>query len=317
VRGVKSGIKAQILAACRDAIRLLAFQRAFELRTMDEMRDFVAEHELPVNTSVRGSIRGVQASVKAQILVALHATYSQHFVAGHGILMPPLPPKHVPLPRTLDRLIVVLDMDECLVHTVWSDTETNEQTSAALSKFALSMRGDDRRPTVNLRPGLEPFLRALCTDPELEVHIFTAGTESYAAPLLDTLEGLLHVSLPRRHFRSACTVRNEHYMKDLSTITGRGDNLARVVLVDNSSTSFVPQPDNGIPIVDFLADPCDSALAPILTLINELKSQEDVRPVLVRRFGLAETLGPLRAQIDGGDQNPRETFSHGSRLCVD
>jgi TFIIF-interacting CTD phosphatase-like protein len=106
-------------------------------------------------------------------------------------------------------------------------------------------------------------------------------------------------------------------MKDLSTITGRGDNLARVVLVDNSSTSFVPQPDNGIPIVDFLADPCDSALAPILTLINELKSQEDVRPVLVRRFGLAETLRPLRAQIDGGDQNPRETFSHGSRLCVD
>ena len=32
VRGVKSGIKAQILAACRDAIRLLALQRASELR---------------------------------------------------------------------------------------------------------------------------------------------------------------------------------------------------------------------------------------------------------------------------------------------
>ena len=76
--------------------------------------------------------------------------------------MPPLPSKHIPLPRTLDRLIVVLDMDECLVHTVWSDTETNEQASAGLSQFALSMRGDDRRPTVNLRPGLEPFLRALC-----------------------------------------------------------------------------------------------------------------------------------------------------------
>ena len=81
VRGVKSGIKAQILAACRDAIRLLAFQRASELRTMDEMRDFVAEHELPVNTGVRGRTRGVQASVKAQILVALHATHSQHFGA--------------------------------------------------------------------------------------------------------------------------------------------------------------------------------------------------------------------------------------------
>ena len=82
VRGVKSGIKAQILAACRDAIRLLAFQRAFELRTMDEMRDFVAEHELPVNTGVRGRTRGVQASVKAQILSGRTSCYILAAVRG-------------------------------------------------------------------------------------------------------------------------------------------------------------------------------------------------------------------------------------------
>ena len=92
-----------------------------------------------------------------------------------------------------------------------------------------------------MRPGLERFLRAVCTDTSLEVHIFTAGEEHYAAPLLDTLEELLHISLPRRHYRSACTVRNQYYMKNLAAIIARADGLARVVLVDNSSVSCALQ----------------------------------------------------------------------------
>ena len=279
-------------------------------------------------------MRGVKASVKAQILVVLQAKYSQQFIEGRRILPPPpLPPPPPPppppmlmptptrlaTPRSMDRLIVVLDMDECLVHSVWdtSGVESGEAASSMLRTFSFQTRGDEqRRLTVNMRPGLERFLRAVCADTSLEVHIFTAGEEQYAAPLLDTLQGLLHISLPRRHYRSACTVRNQYYMKNLAAITTRADDLARVVLVDNLSVSFALQPDNGIPIADFIDDPRDSELARVLALLNELASEADVRPVLARRFGLAdsETMRSLRQRIDGGDPNPRETLGRGSRL---
>jgi CTD small phosphatase-like protein 2 len=105
-------------------------------------------------------------------------------------------------------------------------------------------------------------------------------------------------------------------MKNLAAITTRADDLARVVLVDNLSVSFALQPDNGIPIADFIDDPRDSELARVLALLNELASEADVRPVLARRFGLAdsETMRSLRQRIDGGDPNPRETLGRGSRL---
>lgn len=93
------------------------------------------------------------------------------------------------------RLTVVLDMDECIIHTTdFSDDASGyRQTEASrdeavkreVATFQLKM-GDGVTATVHKRPGLEDFLTACAA--EFDTYVFTAGTEPYASPLLDVLD---------------------------------------------------------------------------------------------------------------------------------
>ena len=97
-------------------------------------------------------------------------------------------------------------MDECLVHSIFDgDREythqlkggsaggasgTDDDNTERCASFRLTMM-DNEQCIVNLRPGLEGFLAAVCA--RFDTWVFTAGMELYASPLLDTIdpEGLL------------------------------------------------------------------------------------------------------------------------------
>lgn len=72
--------------------------------------------------------------------------------------------------------------------------------------------------------------------------------------------------------------------------------MARTVLVDDSNTSFMLQPDNGIPISAFYGDPRDRGLVEVLPLLRRLCEADDVRPELRAKFGVqAKLLSKLQA----------------------
>jgi len=211
-------------------------------------------------------------------------------------------------------LIVVLDMDECLIHSQFlsspavarvyahqlqqqrrQQSRNNSTCTASVDSFRVTLPDGDL-VHVNVRPGLEAFLEAVTK--RFETHIFTAALPIYANRVLDRLdpEGTRFAG---RWFRDACTYDplvgrggGGAYVKNLKRLPF--DCLSRVVLVDNNPLSFLANPENGILVNSFYNDPKDNTLPAVLELLNELDEHEDVRPVLGPRFALEENLQQLK-----------------------
>ena len=113
--------------------------------------------------------------------------------------------------------------------------------------------------------------RDACAD-EFQTYVFTAGTQPYAEPLLDTLDPqreLLQGRLYRDHCREVVLSSGSYqYLKDLRAALEMAgvdeEDFSRVVLVDNNPMSFVCQPSNGIPVPDFTGKPDQCAPTPTL-----------------------------------------------------
>ena len=212
-------------------------------------------------------------------------------------------------------LIVVLDLDECLVHSqflnsgpeVYRQDEERPQSHAfkhneeaqsiipsACESFRISLPDGDL-VHVNKRPNLDTFLRNITQ--KYETHIFTAAMEVYAAPLLDKLDPKGKM-FSQRYYREHCTFDPSLgvYVKDLKRAMQQHSdaeqvmNEARVVLIDNNPMSFLANPMNGILVSSFYDDPKDDTLLAVMELLNELDKEDDVRPVLDEKFGLKDAL---------------------------
>lgn len=198
------------------------------------------------------------------------------------------------------RLKVVLDIDECLVHSVFPDDNEYRQkefrpqlhgSKSRCESFEMQM-ADGQSCIVNKRPGLDEFLRTCCR--EFDTYAFTAGLEIYATPLMDKLDP--HGLFQGRFYRKDCTFRRGYYLKDLETVS---DNMSRIVLVDNNPVSFLFQPENGIPVTSFYDDPADTEFESVLNVLRSLQSVDDVREPLGRIFNLKAGLRTARKQIFG------------------
>ncbi|CAL9145378.1 uncharacterized protein LOC135629684 [Musa acuminata AAA Group] len=208
---------------------------------------------------------------------------------------PPPPPQLRQDP--LDKLTVVLDLDETLVSAYEASSVPivvrSQAIEAGVKCFELECISMDKEVegkqkvnhvTVFERPGLQEFLQQISEFADLV--LFTAGLEDYARPLVDKIDVENRFSL--RLYRPA-TVSTEYrdHVKDLSCLS---KDLSRTVIVDNNPFSFLLQPLNGIPCVPFSAgQPYDEQLmGVILPLLKHLSVEKDVRPALYERFHMPE-----------------------------
>jgi RNA polymerase II subunit A small phosphatase-like protein len=67
------------------------------------------------------------------------------------------------------------------------------------------------------------------------------------------------------------------YVKDLSEL---GRDLRDVIIVDNSPTAYLFQPDNALPISSWYDDKDDRSLYDYIPFLIELSKVDDVRPIL-------------------------------------
>ncbi|ETI38295.1 hypothetical protein F441_15730 [Phytophthora nicotianae CJ01A1] len=199
-----------------------------------------------------------------------------------------------------ERIALVLDMDECLVHSKFlNEVEYRqseyrpEQLEEYSDSFEIVME-DGERAVVNKRPGLDRFLEEAVK--HYDVYVFTAGLEAYGKPILDALDpkGNLFAG---RFFRESCQQRKGMFLKDLSVV--RGGDLSRVILVDNNPVSFLMQPSNGIPVPSFYDDANDRTLESLTKVLASLQDVEDVRPRLHQLFRLADLLAEHQRVILG------------------
>ena len=218
-------------------------------------------------------------------------------------------------------MIVVLDMDECLLHSQFYSPEHDyrqheegrpdnadgspaaSSKSSSVETFDLTLPDGDV-VVVHKRPDLDAFLASVSS--KYETHVFTAAMEVYASPVLDVLDPRGSM-LSGRWYRDSCSYDESYqaYAKDLRTIVGSpsSDALRRVVLVDNNPMSFLTQPSNGILVSNFYDDPTDKTLRAVSELLDELDGEEDVRNLLRGRFGIEDALRDM--QGTGRKRNDR------------
>ncbi|KAK6590006.1 putative NLI interacting factor CTD-like phosphatase [Cryptosporidium xiaoi] len=181
-------------------------------------------------------------------------------------------------------LLIVLDMDETLVHC------TNEPIRGNIKPDLLVNIAAFETPwAVYYRPFLKLFLD--CASKIGNICIFTASTREYAEQVINSIDPNQNL-IKYKLFRENCTVYNKGYMKDLRTI--KGANLNRTVLVDNSLISNTLQLDNAIPVDSWYGCPKDNELLRVLILLNRLQFLSDVRPYLANRYGIREWINMNR-----------------------
>mmetsp|Transcript_29921 Transcript_29921/g.72525 ORF Transcript_29921/g.72525 Transcript_29921/m.72525 type:complete len:377 (+) Transcript_29921:1687-2817(+) len=198
-------------------------------------------------------------------------------------------------------LVVVLDLDDTLLHLILPDSKLIDKNDEGEDDVVLV------GPEVLFRPNLFEFLKE--TLGRYETHIFTAAEKFWAHFMMETLEGIVNaenesgtppLSFTGCWYRDSCTHHRglDDYVKDLNTVVGGGsDRRSRVVLVDDREWTFLPNPNNGIPIREFSkstacsdANAGDTSLKDLGVLLRELEDVKDVRPALQERFGLKKVL---------------------------
>jgi Dullard-like phosphatase family protein len=199
-------------------------------------------------------------------------------------------------------LIVVLDMDECLIHSQFLRGpgakyahQVRRANGAAMGTSSVDTFNvtlpDGELVLVHERPHLHDFLREVST--KYETHIFTAAMEVYAKPVLRMLDPHGDI-FTYCWYRETCQLDSNvgAYVKNLGVCWDE-NRLKRTVLVDNNPLSFLANPENGILVSSFYNDHHDTTLPAVMDLLHELDGHQDVRPVLDERFRLRQALDEL------------------------
>lgn len=195
------------------------------------------------------------------------------------------PPKAHVHAATEERLTLVLDLDETLVHC------TLEPSSRLKHNFCVAFEETQATGFVFVRPYARLFLEVVAR--LFEVIVFTASSQSYADQVLDQLdpEG---TCISFRLYRQHCTELFGGFLKDMRRL---GRPLDRIILVDNSPVSLGLCPDNGIVVSSWTAEQLDDReLLDLMLLLQQCMNQASVPEFLSQRFGLRRCLEFLRCQ---------------------
>uniref|UniRef100_A0A8C2KDX2 protein-serine/threonine phosphatase n=1 Tax=Cyprinus carpio TaxID=7962 RepID=A0A8C2KDX2_CYPCA len=194
-------------------------------------------------------------------------TIIQYQTVRYDIL--PLSPLSRNRLNTVKRMILVLDLDETLIHSHHDGVLRPTVRPGTPPDFILKVVIDKHpvRFFVHKRPHVDFFLEVVSQWYELVV--FTASMEIYGSAVADKLDNNKGI-LKRRYYRQHCTLDSGSYIKDLSVVHA---DLSSVVILDNSPGAYRSHPDNAIPIKSWFSDPSDTALLNLLPMLDALRSR--------------------------------------------
>ncbi len=114
-----------------------------------------------------------------------------------------------------------------------------------------------------------------------DLYIYTSSEKEYADMILKQIDPDSRF-FKKRLYKSSCQrAENGLYVKNLELI---GQNLARTVLVDNSTFSFGHQLLNGVPIVSFTGSETDTELMSLQDYLLYLSKAPDIRKINLDYF---------------------------------
>ena len=174
--------------------------------------------------------------------------------------------------NNVSKKILILDLDETLVHSSFYPFNSDDETDTNSDIFFTILFNNKYYDVyVLLRPFFHEFLEKMSK--AFDIYIFTASIKEYAEPLLIKLDKKNLIK--KKLFRENCTLSEDNkYIKDLNILN---ENLKNVILLDNNPNSFRYNKCNGIPIKTWHFDQNDKELIKIIPFLNFLSTVDDVR----------------------------------------
>ena len=174
--------------------------------------------------------------------------------------------------NSASKKILILDLDETLVHSSFYPFNSDDETDTNSDIFFTILFNNKYYDVyVLLRPYFHQFLEKMSK--LFDIYIFTASIKEYAEPLLIKLDKKNLIK--KKLFRENCTLSEDNkYIKDLNTLN---ENLKNVILLDNNPNSFRYNKCNGIPIKTWHFDQKDKELIKLIPFLNFLSTVDDVR----------------------------------------
>jgi Dullard-like phosphatase family protein len=240
---------------------------------------------------------------------------------GSPLIYENFPEKALEKISSSTKKILVLDLDETLIHADFNEEFANDENikyDAVISfyseeKPSNDLKDDDDQSTISdddskdysyerklntvgifLRPGVKLFLEEVSK--YFEVGIFTASVPEYADAVINYLDPD-NKFIKFRLYRNNCInvgdllrVKNLKILKNIP--------LNKIILVDNNMYSFTPQLNNGILINSFFNDKNDNELSNVLSyLINYIIPCNDVRKVNEEFFGFQKIVDDMISNV--------------------
>lgn len=217
-----------------------------------------------------------------------HSEFAEHFAKNfiemknmkQDRLLVDYHTKPVQLPPSVHSHLLVLDLDETLVHCVNFDGRTTSATETVpFRPLGAPSSSPPGFVKFNRRPGLDKFLKNMAE--HFQIVVFTASDRAYARAVLNQIDPDHHVC--KLLCRESCSfTKSGNVVKDLRLFHGK--QLQNIVLVDNSSKCFYPQVDNGIPILSYFDDSRDCELEDLGQFLLALKKSSSDFPKSLREY---------------------------------
>ena len=160
-------------------------------------------------------------------------------------------------------LVLVLDLDETLVHCCNFDSPTERQNYQHVLNYK-NDKGQIVSAKMTMRPGAKEFLKVVSRHYDLVV--YTASESTYAQAVVDWLDPsatLIKAIFSREH---CLKTGGGVTVKYLPHILGHKQS-SKALLVDNSPQCLALQPCQSIPILPFTYDANDSELEKLSNLL--------------------------------------------------
>ena len=211
--------------------------------------------------------------------------------------------------------ILLLDLDETLIHADFDEKFVNEKYDAIIKFKACSeekekndIHGDNENDStcsvsgeeeeeiihsvgIFVRNGVHEFLKEV--NKYFDVGIFTASVKGYADAVISFLDPENKLIKYKLYRNNCINFKDSFMIKDLRIF--KNVDLRKIILIDNSMYSFALQINNGILINSFFNDKNDTELNNALEyLIGYIAPAEDVREVNEEFFNFHQILNDLK-----------------------
>lgn len=254
-----------------------------------------------INNQPSTTASGTPKSKPRRAPISYALKYPRSYAPPRPLLFNPSPTAPISTPR--EKKILVLDLDETLIHSMFRSVSGFPQGHMIEVKLQNSQFAT--LYNVLKRPYCDEFLEAVSQWYTLV--IFTASVQAYADPMIDWLEKdrkYFHQRLYRQHCTFHASLANSPaapapmepgtnrpaeavpenfgYVKDLSKVNA---DLSKILIVDNSPVSFMNYESNAIEIDTWINDPSDTGLLSLIPMLSALRFTTDVRTILSLKSG--------------------------------